>query len=146
MALVRVVTVRGGCRPGTGYVRAMTYSRSRALSAATAAYGLFALVKPRHLGDALEAPHVQRSAVDQIAYTYAVRDLSISAMALLGSPALVRAAMALRVAGDLGDAAILSRYAPNQKVRSKVLAVTLGWGVLNTAALLADEKATRASL
>lgn len=122
----------------------MTYSRSRAISAATAAYGLFALAKPRHLGDALEAPHVQRPALDQVAYTYAARDLGISALGILGSPSLVRAAMALRIAGDLSDATIMSRYAPNQKVRTKVLAVTIGWGVLNTAALLADEKAARA--
>ena len=121
----------------------MTYSRSRAISAATAAYGLFAIAKPRHLGDALEAPHVQRSAIDQVAYTYGARDISVSALALLGSPALVRASMVLRIAGDLSDATILSRYAPNQKVRSKVLAVTLGWAALNTAALLADEKANR---
>jgi len=52
--------------------------------------------------------------------------------------------MALRIAGDLGDATILSRYAPSSAVRNKVLGVTLGWAVLNTAALLADEKAARA--
>ena len=122
----------------------MTYSRSRAISGATAAYGLYALAKPRHLGDALEAPHVQRPALDQVAYTYGARDLSISALGVLGTPALVRAAMGLRIAGDLSDATIMSRYAPNQKVRTKVLAVTIGWGVLNALALLADEKAARA--
>ncbi len=122
----------------------MTYPRSRTISAATAAYGLFALAKPRHLGDALEAPHVQRPAIDQVAYTYGARDLSISALGILGTPALVRAAMALRIAGDLSDATILTRYAPNQKVRSKVLAATIGWGVLNTLALVADERAARA--
>ena len=58
----------------------MTYSRSRAISAATAAYGLFALARPRHLGDALEAPHVQRPAIDQVAYTYGARDISMSAL------------------------------------------------------------------
>lgn len=122
----------------------MTYSRSRALSAATAAYGIYALVKPRHLGDAIGAPHVQRPAMDQVAYTYGARDLSISALALLGSPTLVRAAMALRIAGDLSDATILSRYAPTSSARAKVLGVTLGWAALNTAALLADEKTARA--
>ncbi len=122
----------------------MTYSRSRTISAATAAYGLFALAKPRHLGDALEAPHVQRPAIDQVAYTYGARDLGISALGILGTPSLVRAAMALRIAGDLSDATILSRYAHDQKVRTKVLAVTIGWGALNTLALLADERAARA--
>lgn len=121
----------------------MRYPRSRLLSLATATYGAFALVKPGHLADGLEAPPEQRPALDRIAYTYAARDLSISALGVLGSPALVRAAMGLRIVGDVADAAILSEYADKQQVRTKVLAVTIGWGVLNSLALLKDEQAQR---
>jgi hypothetical protein len=80
-----------------------------------------------------------------MAYTYGARDLAISSLGVLGGPTLVRTAMGLRIAGDLADAAILSRYADKPEVRSKVLAVTLGWGVLNALALLKDEQAARRS-
>lgn len=117
----------------------MTYSKI--LSALTAMYGVFALAKPRHLATGIEAPDVQAPAYDQMARTYAGRDLSISGLALASSsPALVTTAMALRIAGDLSDAAVLGLGARSSKVRTKVLAVTLGWAALNTAALLADRR------
>jgi len=50
---------------------------SKLLSLATAAYGAFALAKPRHLADGVEAPESQAPAFDRMAYTYAGRDLSI---------------------------------------------------------------------
>ena len=121
----------------------MRYPRSRLLSLATAAYGAFCFVRPGHLADGVDAPEAQRPAFERMAYTYGARDLTISTLGVLGRPALVRAAMGLRVAGDLADAAILSQYAEKQEVRTKVLAVTLGWGALNTLALLKDEKALR---
>jgi hypothetical protein len=46
--------------------------------------------------------------------------------------------MVLRVAMDLGDAALLSARTDDREVRQKVLAVTLGWAGLNTLALLVD--------
>ncbi|MBJ7530422.1 MAG: hypothetical protein JHD04_12990, partial [Nocardioides sp.] len=39
---------------------------------------------------------------------------------------------------DLGDCAILAAKAPDSQVRSKVMAVTLGWAALNTVALVVD--------
>ncbi len=115
---------------------------SKLLSLATAAYGAFALAKPRHLADGIEAPADQAPAFDQMAYTYAGRDLSISGLAIASSnPALVTAAMALRILGDLSDAAILSTGTSKAGVQKKVLAVTLGWAALNTVALVADRRA-----
>jgi len=115
---------------------------SRLLSIATAAYGAFALAKPRHLADAIEAPADQAPAFDRMAYTYAGRDLSISGLAIASrNPSVVTAAMALRILTDLSDAAVLSTGTSKPAVRKKVLAVTLGWAVLNTVALVADRRA-----
>ncbi len=114
---------------------------SKLLSLATAAYGVFALVKPRHLADGVQAPAEQAPAFDRMAYTYAGRDLAISGLALAAtSPAVVTAAMGLRIAGDLSDAAVLGTGTDRSDVRAKVLAVTLGWAALNAAALVADRR------
>jgi hypothetical protein len=115
---------------------------SKLLSLATAGYGAFALAKPRHLADALEAPAEQAPAIDRMAYTYAGRDLSVSGLALLSrNPSVVTAAMVLRILGDLSDAAVLGTGTSKPDVQKKVLAVTLGYAALNTAALLADRRA-----
>lgn len=52
---------------------------------------------------------------------------------------VVGAAMALRIAGDLSDAAVLGTRT-TAKVRAKVLGVTLGWAALNLAAHAADRR------
>ena len=117
---------------------------SKLLSLATAAYGAFALARPRHLADGIEAPPAQAPAFDRMAYTYAGRDLSISGLAIAsGNPAVVTAAMALRILGDLSDAAVLGTGTSKPAVQKKVLAVTLGWAALNTVALVADRRALR---
>ena len=117
----------------------MTYSRL--LSALTALYGLFALARPRHLADGIEAPTAQAPAYDRMAYTYAGRDLAISGAALLSSDRnVVTTAMLLRIAGDLSDAAVLGTRSSSSGVRAKVIGVTLGWAALNTAALVADRR------
>src|SRR5690348_2703355 len=122
----------------------MTFTFSRALSVATAAYGVFAVARPRHLADGVQAPAAQAPAFDRMAYTYGARDLGISALAIGSrSPAVVTAAMGLRIVGDLTDATILATGTRDPQVRRKVLAVTLGWAALNTAALVADRRALR---
>ncbi len=114
---------------------------SKLISLATAAYGVFALAKPRHLADGIEAPTVQAPAYDRMAYTYAGRDLTMSGIALVSSnPAVVTAMMLLRISGDLADATILGTGTSKSAVRNKVLGVTLGWAALNTAALVADRR------
>lgn len=116
----------------------MSYRLSRMMSTATAGYGVFALVNPAHLPDALQADKEDRPGLELLAETYGVRDLAISALGIFGrSPRTVRAAMLLRIAMDLGDAALLSTKTDDE-VRQKVLAVTLGWAGLNALALLVD--------
>lgn len=119
---------------------------SKLISSMTAAYGAFALAKPRHLADGIEAPALQAPAYDRMAYTYAGRDLSISGVALAsGNPSVITAMMVLRILGDLSDAAILATGTHDSKVQGKVLGVTLGWAALNTAALVADRRALRSA-
>ena len=114
---------------------------SKLLSLATAAYGVFALVKPRHLADGVQAPAAQAPAFDRMAYTYAGRDLAISGLALASrNPSVITAAMLLRIIGDFSDATVLSTGTSKPDVQKKVLAVTLGWAALNTAALVADRR------
>ena len=122
----------------------MSYRLSRALSAATAAYGGYALVRPAHLWQALQADRKDREGLELLARTYGVRDLAISALGVFGrSERTVRAAMLLRIAMDLGDAALLSGRTDDEDVRRKVLAVTLGWAGLNTAALAINSARAR---
>jgi hypothetical protein len=122
----------------------MSFTLSRSLSAATAAYGVFALARPGHLASALGASDDRKPALDLLAHTYGARDLSVSAVALTASSAaLVTAAMGLRIVGDLTDAAILGLTTADPKIRRKVLAVTIGWAAANTVALVLDRRRLR---
>ena len=116
----------------------MSYRLSRLMSTATAGYGAFALTRPGHLPDVLQADKEDRPGLELLAETYGVRDLAISALGMFGrSGRTVRVAMMLRIAMDLGDAALLATKTEDV-VRKKVLAATLGWAGLNTLALLVD--------
>ena len=111
------------------------------MSAASASYGVFALVRPRHLGNALTRDPVQQADYDRLALAYGVRDTTISAVGLLGrSDQAVTAAMALRILSDITDAVVLSLRTDDPAIRRKVLAVTLGWGALNAGALILDRR------
>lgn len=119
----------------------MSYPLSRFLSAATAAYGGYALTQPAHLWQALQADRKHREGLELLARTYGVRDLAISSLGVLGRrPGTVRAAMLLRIAMDLGDCALLSATAEDEDVRRKVAAITLGWAGLNALALAIDSR------
>lgn len=119
----------------------MSYRLSRLLSTGTAGYAAFALVKPSHLADAMQADRSDRSGYDLLAQTYGVRDLAISSLGIFGRSAkTVKAAMLIRIAMDLGDAAVLSARTDDEDVRRKVLAVTLGWAALNSLALVVDSR------
>jgi hypothetical protein len=118
-----------------------TYLASRLAAAASAAYGTYCLARPQHLGQALKADIAEMPAYRDLAYTYGGRDLAISLAALTGrSPTVVRTAVALRIAMDVTDCATLSASTEDRAVRSKVMAVTLGWAALNAVALLLDER------
>ncbi|MGB5951365.1 MAG: hypothetical protein WBG57_02495 [Ornithinimicrobium sp.] len=125
----------------------MTFPLSRILSASTGAYGLFALLKPDHLGSALEAPAEQMPAYNLMAYTYGLRDIPVSAVGVFASsPALVTASMVMRIVSDFGDATILGTTMDDPEVRKKALKVTIAWGALNTAALLIDRRRSRSNI
>jgi hypothetical protein len=118
----------------------MTYPLSRAMSVATAGYGVFALLRPRHLGTALTKDPVARAGFDTLALTYGARDLTVSTLGLLGrSERTVATAMAIRIAFDVSDGVILSSRA-DRAARGKVLGVTLGWATLNAVALMVDRR------
>jgi hypothetical protein len=118
-----------------------TMPLSRLMSLLSLGYGVYALVAPRHLGRQLEVPEGQLPAYDRMAHTYAGRDLAVSALGILGPDVeAVTTSMVLRIVGDVSDAAVLSVAAPSGRVRAKMLAATLGWAALNTAALVADRR------
>jgi hypothetical protein len=122
----------------------MTYPLSRIMSTASAAYGVYALTQPSHLWHALHSDRADQEGLELLARTYGVRDTAISTLAVLGrSDRTVRAAMVLRIAMDLGDAAVLGSRTEDRDLRRKVLGVTLGWAALNAVALGIDSRRSR---
>ena len=114
------------------------------MSTATASYGVYALVDPRHLGRALTDNEPHQADYDVLALTYGGRDLAIGALGMLGrSPRTVTAAMVLRIASDVSDGLILSARAEDDATRKKVLGLTFGWAGLNLLALLRDRRTAR---
>ncbi len=114
------------------------------MSTATASYGAYALLEPRHLGRAVTSVTARQAEYDVLAYTYGGRDLAISAVGALGrSPRTVTAAMLIRIACDVSDGLILSARAEDDQTRQKLLGVTLGWAALNSLALLRDRRVAR---
>lgn len=119
----------------------MNSSFGRTLSVGTAAYAVFALVKPRHLGAAMTSNPLEQGRYDLVATTFGARDLVISSVAIgARSPSVVRAAMLARVALDLADCLMLAPRASGGAARAKVLAATLTWASLNTAAIVIDAR------
>jgi hypothetical protein len=118
----------------------MDFPASRAISLATAGYGVFALARPGHLPDVLHATGTERGRLTSLARGYGVRDLVVSGAALLGRGRLVRAAMVTRALLDVSDCVLLLRRTDDRALRAKVAVATLGWATLNTAALVRDER------
>jgi hypothetical protein len=117
----------------------MTFPLSRLMSAATASYGVYALVDPGHLGKFVDPANA--ASYDTLTQTYGARDLILSAVALKGrSEKTVTAVMVIRILSDLTDAAILSRKATDEQTRQQVLGVTVGWASLNALALAIDRR------
>jgi hypothetical protein len=130
-------------RPG-GYRPTMTYPLSRIMSTASAAYGVYALAQPSHLWQALHSDLEDQAGLELLGRTYGVRDTAISTLGILGrSDKTVRSSMLLRIANDLGDAAVLGTRTEDPDIRRKVLAVTLGWAALNAVALAIDTRRSR---
>jgi len=120
----------------------MTTSYSKIMSAATAGYAVFALVKPRHLGKALTRSPLKQPEYDVVAQLFGPRDLAVSALALFApTPVAQERAMIARVVLDLSDAVLLTREASHAAGKAKVLGATITWASLNVGAILADRKA-----
>jgi hypothetical protein len=120
----------------------MTFPLSRLMSSATASYGVYALVEPRHLGKALGAKNPAE--YDLVAQTYGARDLAVGAFGVLGkSDRTVTAAMMMRILMDVSDGLLLSARAKDAATRQKVLGVTIGWAALNALALRIDRRRAR---
>ena len=119
----------------------MSSTYSRAMSAGTAAYAVFALLKPRHLGRALTPSPLEQPDYDVVARTYGARDLAISALAIAAPTTQAReSAMFARIFLDLSDAATLTPRVRGKAAKAKVLGVTLIWATLNIAAVVADRE------
>jgi hypothetical protein len=103
----------------------------RVMSVATAAYAVYALAKPEHLGRAIGSSDPMW---DTVARIFGVRDLAVSAVGVFGPPTAARAALAIRCALDFGDAAALGATLDGE-ARTKVLGVAGGWGLLNLTVL-----------
>jgi len=109
----------------------ISFPASRAMSAATLAYGAYALAKPSHLADAMDADDGDRAWYENLARAYGVRDLVVSLLGIFGPARAVAWSMRGRIAGDLADCVTLVTKADEGKVRGKVAAVTVGWAALN---------------
>lgn len=120
----------------------------RAVGAGTAVYGLVLTARPDLLArpsglvddEGRTAPET-RTALRPLAW----RDAA-SGLAMLCAPregAALRTAALVRIAADFGDAALLSVSLPDRAKRRKAVAVSLGWGALSVAALLAPGRARR---
>lgn len=117
-----------------------SFRPTRLVSAATAAYGVYALVKPSHLPDALGIRGGERSSYEGLAKTYGVRDLIISSAGIAGGPRLRRLALGARITSDVVDCLLLNQKLSDGGARKKATAVTLAWAALNTSVLVADVK------
>lgn len=111
----------------------------RAVGAATAVYGLAVTLRPQWLAkpsglvdaDGRTAPDTATS-LRPLAWRDAACGVAMAAAP--AGPAL-KTATALRIAADLGDAALLGVTLP-RGYRWKAVAVSIGWGALSVAGLL----------
>lgn len=122
----------------------MRYPLSRAASAATATYGVFALVMPSHLGKVLISDPRRQADLDALARVYGARDVAVGALGLLGrSERVVATSLTLCIVGDLADAVTLTARVSDARARGTVLALTLGWAAVNAGALVLDRRRGR---
>ena len=103
----------------------------RALGALTAAYGAYTLARPHSLARLAGLSTSDRPrATRNLGWAIGARDLvSGTAMMLAPQGPALRAALAVRVACDAGDAIGFGVAVPPSS-RAKVIAVAAGWGVI----------------
>ncbi|WP_030610607.1 hypothetical protein, partial [Streptomyces sclerotialus] len=116
----------------------------RAVGAATALYGVAVTVVP----DLLARPSGLADANGRVAEATRVslrplawRDAaSGAALALVPEGPALRTAALVRIAADFGDAVLLGVTLPDRSARRKAVAVSVGWGALSLAGLLAPDR------
>jgi hypothetical protein len=118
----------------------------RCVGAATALYGLAVAARPELLArpSGLSGPGGEVEETTRISLRPLVwRDVADGAAMVLApeGPALRTAAL-VRIASDLGDAALLGATLPRH-VRPMAVAVSLGWAALSAAALRAPGRTRR---
>lgn len=121
----------------------MTYPLSRALLAATAAYGGLAVADPRHLGRMLTRDPEQQGRYDTLAMTYGARDLALGLLGTFGSERTAATALSVGVLCGVADGFILASTADDEETRAVVLALLLGWAAVGSAALAVDRRRAR---
>lgn len=108
----------------------------RTVGAVTAVYGLLVTRRPAVLAKPSGLPAETHVAVSPLAWRDAVGGL---AMLLAPAGPALRTAACLRIATDLGDAALLAKSLPGGPRRAGAVALALGWSALSAAGLLAKE-------
>ncbi|WP_457205166.1 hypothetical protein [Nocardioides sp. P5_C9_2] len=122
----------------------MEHPLTKALAVATLGYSAWVVTSADSLRAQLADPHDWATPASRLAYTYAGRDVPISALALLGGVQGARTGALLRIAGDVTDAFTLGTTASSASARRKAVAVAAGYGVVNALALVLDERRRRA--
>lgn len=119
----------------------MRYPLTRATALATTAYNVYALANPGALTKATSG-QVTATEAQLLGRTWAVRDMPVSALMWSGEDSVVRAGVALRVAADVGDAAILGTRLHGDP-RRKAPGIAAGWALVSLAAHLGDRALAR---
>ncbi|MFI9330990.1 hypothetical protein ACIGZJ_26025 [Kitasatospora sp. NPDC052868] len=116
----------------------------RLTGAATAVYGLAVTRRPALLAapSGLNGPDGALPApVAACLRPLAFRDAACGlAMLLAPDDSALRTATLLRIAADLGDAALLATVLPKRRHRVMAVSVSVGWGALSVAGLLLGRK------
>jgi hypothetical protein len=106
----------------------------RTVGVLTAAYGVSAIARPDVIRRHGELPDTE--AVRLLSTIVGIRDL-VSGTLIVFAPAgrPLTAALGIRVAFDLGDAAAFGTLLPTRRARRKIGAIALGWAALCAAAI-----------
>lgn len=118
----------------------MRFLLPRLLGVATAAYGAAIFAKPALLLKPSGLPTDEPN-LHMFVRTLAVRDLASGvAMAAAPSRKAMRVAIAVRVASDAGDLAVLGKALAGKPEQKKIVAVAGGWGLLCALSALATRR------
>ena len=122
-------------------MRLPSYPLTRTLAVVTMGYVSYALARPQMISSGLDG-QVSTEDAKRLTRTWFGRDFPVGAIALFAPAPVVPYTVALRLAADATDAAVLGTSTTGE-ARSKSLKVTGGWGALQAAAFLVDRALAR---